>query len=329
MWQQAASEGVSVFVAAGDGSAAGCDNFDSSPYADVGIAANGLGSTPYNVATGGTDFLDTVRGQNSTYWSKTNTATGKSAKSYVPEMPWDDSCAGSILFQYFGYTNGIDFCNSAVGQNFLNIVGGSGAPSFVYSKPSWQAGTIGNPNDGKRDLPDVSLFASNGFWNHAIIFCMSDASEGGVPCDYSVPTDVFFNSAGGTSFTAPQFASIQALINQKAGGRQGNPAPVYYELAKKQWGTASHPNAGELAQCNGSNNANTISSTCIYHDVTAGSNDVPCSGPVNCYDPSPAEYGILSTSDTSAQPAYQAHPGWDFTTGLGSLTVTNVVNNWP
>jgi hypothetical protein len=32
---------------------------------------------------------------------------------------------------------------------------------------------------------------------------MSDAAQGGVPCNYSSPTDVFFNSAGGTSFTAP------------------------------------------------------------------------------------------------------------------------------
>jgi subtilase family serine protease len=243
-------------------------------------------------------------------------------------MPWDDSCASSILFQYFGYTNGIAFCNSALGQNWLDVIGGSGAPSFVYSKPSWQTGVVGIPNDGKRDLPDVSLFASNGFWNHAILFCMSDTAEGGAPCDYSVPVDAFFNSAGGTSFTAPQFASIQALINQKAGGRQGNPDPVFYALAKQQWGTASHPNGSELAQCNASE-GNAICTSCIFHDVTAGNNDVPCYGTNNCYDPSPADYGILSTSNTSPQPAYQAHTGWDFTTGLGSVNVTNLVNNWP
>jgi hypothetical protein len=59
---------------------------------------------------------------------------------------------------------------------------------------------------------------------------MSDVSEGGAPCDYTVAVDAFDNSAGVTSFTAPQFARIQALINQKAGGPQGNAAPIYYLL---------------------------------------------------------------------------------------------------
>ncbi len=72
-------------MAAGDGAAAGCDDFDTSPYAVGGIAVNGLASTPYNFATGGTDFADTANGTISTYWSNTNTATGKSAKSYIPE----------------------------------------------------------------------------------------------------------------------------------------------------------------------------------------------------------------------------------------------------
>ena len=328
LWQQAASEGVSVFVSSGDGSAAGCDDFDNSPYAEVGIAANGLGSTPYNVSTGGTDFLDTFEGANSTYWSKSNSATGKSAKSYVPEMPWEDSCGSSILFTYYGYSNGVDFCNSAIGMNFLDIVGGSGAPSFVYAKPYWQQNIPGMPVNGKRNLPDISLFASNAFWFHAILFCMSDPTEGGTPCKYSVPADAFFNSAGGTSFTAPQFASIQALINQKAGGAQGNPDPIFYNLYRAEFGTSSSPNNHALAACNATD-GNTISSSCIFHDVTVGSIDVPCYGTNNCYDPSGAEYGVLSTSDSSLQPAYPAHTGWDFATGLGSVNVANLVNSWP
>lgn len=324
LWQQAASEGVSVFVAAGDGAAAGCDNFDNSPYAIAGIAANSLASTPHDVATGGTDFLDTVEGKNSTYWSTSNSSTRESAKSYIPEMPWDDSCGSTILADYYGYSNIYTFCNSATGQNFLNIVGGSGAPSFVYSKPYWQQNIYGIPNDGKRDLPDISLFASNAFWNHAIVFCMSDPSEGGVPCNYSVPVDVFYNSAGGTSFTAPQFASIQALINQKAGAPQGNPDPIYYDLYRSEFST----NASKLTQCDATK-GNAIGSSCMFHDITVGSNSVPCYGTVNCYDPNPADYGILSTSDKHLDPAYLAQTGWDFTTGLGSINVANIVNNWP
>ncbi len=324
LWQQAASEGVSVFVAAGDGSAAGCDDFDTAPYSEYGIAANGLASTPYNVATGGTDFLDTFENENSTYWSKSNTATGKSAKSYVPEMPWDDSCGSTILAEYYGYSNVLTFCNTSLGQNWLNIVGGSGAPSFVYSKPYWQNNIPGIPSDGKRDLPDISLFASNAFWFHAILLCMSDPAEGGVPCDYSVPADAFYNSAGGTSFTAPQFASIQALINQKAGGPQGNPDSIYYDLYRSEF----NGNKWNLEQCDATK-GNGIGSACMFHDVTVGSNSVPCYGTNNCYDPNPADYGILSTSDKHFDPAYLAKSGWDFTSGLGSINIANVVNNWP
>jgi subtilase family serine protease len=323
MWQQAAAEGASVFIAAGDGGPAGCDSFDTATYAQNGIAANGLGSTPYNVATGGTDFLDTAEGISSAYWSASNTATGKSAKSYVPEMPWDDSCASNILFEFAGYKDGITFCNSTVGGNFLNIVGGSGAPSFVYAKPYWQVNTPGNPNDGKRDLPDISLFASNGFWNHAILFCMSDVAQGGTPCNYKVPTDAFFNSAGGTSFSAPQFASIQALINQKTGGPQGNPNPVYYDLARNEYNVPSM-----LTLCNATR-GNAVSANCVFHDVTVGNNNVPCYGTNNCYTPSGATYGLLSTSDATFNVAYGAHTGWDFATGLGSINVTNLVGMWP
>src|SRR5579884_946089 len=177
------------------------------------------------------------------------------------------------------------------------------------------------PADKKRDLPDVSLFASNGFYNHAILFCMSDAPEGGTPCKYSTPIDAFFNSAGGTSFTAPQFASIQALINQKA-GRQGNPAHGYYALASAQYGTPTKPDNFGLTSCS-ANKGNTVGATCYFQDVTLGNNDVPCFGTNNCFLPNGNSYGVLSTSDKKEQIAYPAAAGWDFATGLGTPNVTN------
>lgn len=330
LWQQAAGEGVSVFIAAGDGGAAGCDNFDAPApnYASQGIAANGLGSTPWNLATGGTDFLDTFKNQISEYWNPTNTAAGASAKSYVPEMPWNTTCASTELFEFFGYTDSLTFCNSSTGSNFLDVGGGSGAPSIIYAKPYWQKGTVGIPNDGVRDLPDVSLFASNALWQHDILFCMSDVAQGGAPCNYTNGTDTLFNSAGGTSFTAPQLASIQALIDQKAGGAQGNPAPIYYSLAKTEFGTSSSPNHSALAACNASK-GNAISSSCSFHDITVGNNAVPCYGKVNCYGSSAVDYGVLSTSDVHFNEAYGSKVGWDFTTGLGTINVTNIVNRWP
>jgi subtilase family serine protease len=157
---------------------------------------------------------------------------------------------------------------------------------------------------------------------------MSDKAEGGYPCDYSNGTDTLNNSAGGTSFTAPQFASIQALINQKAGGPQGNPNPIFYKLAKAEFGSAYHPDRHALWACNDTQ-TNGISASCIFHDVTLGNNVVPCYGTDNCYEPSAGLFGILSTSSLSPLEAYPAAAGWDFTTGLGSLNITNLVNSWP
>jgi len=226
------------------------------------------------------------------------------------------------------FSSGVAFCNDPVnGVFFQDVIGGSGAPSIIYSKPPWQRGTVGVPTDSKRDLPDVSLFSSNGFYGQAIVFCFSDASGGGTPCDYSVPLDVFNNSAGGTSFAAPQFASIQALINQKAGARQGNPNPVFYQLHRNEFGTGASPNPANLAACNATR-GNMVSSACIFHDVTLGNNDVPCFGPNNCFPQSATLVGVLSKSNTALQVAYPAARGWDFTSGLGSVNVTNLVNMW-
>jgi subtilase family serine protease len=328
LWQQAALEGVSVIVASGDGGAAGCDDFNTERWAVSGIQANGLASTPYNLAVGGTDFLDTSENANSLYWSTTNGPGGKSAKSYVPETAWNDSCAGSVLFTFARFGSGIDFCNSGIGLNFLDILASGGAPSFIYAKPLWQKVVYGVPSDGVRDTPDVSLFGSNGFWNHAILFCMSDPKQGGVPCDYSKPVNTLNNSAGGTSFTAPQFASIQALINQKTAARQGNPAPIYYVLAAFEYGLPSLPNKTGQAYCNASLGIG-VSPLCGFHDVTSGNIDVPCFGTNNCYGSSSTTYGVLSTSDTTLSVAYPATPAWDFATGLGSINVTNIVSVWP
>ena len=328
LWQQAAGEGVSVFVSTGDNGPAGCDDFNTALAATTGIAANALASTPYNVATGGTDFLDVAEGSINTYWSTTNDPVGRSAKSYIPESPWNDSCANSVLITYLGATSAAQFCNSTTGEGLLDIVAGSGAPSFVYAKPSWQKGIIGIPSDGHRDLPDVSLFASNGFWGHAILYCMSDTTQGGYACDFTQPINTFFNEAGGTSFTAPQFASIQALINQKAGAPQGNPDPILYDLARLEYGSAADPNTSQLKACN-SNLGNGVASTCIFNDVTTGNITVPCYGANDCYGSTLNDYGILSRSDDKLLQAYPTKTGWDFATGLGSINVTNLVNAWP
>ncbi len=335
-YQQAASEGVSVFVSSGDEGAASCDA--NAANATHGIGVSGFTSTPYNVSVGGTDFGDTYAGTDTTYWNATNKATYGSAKSYVPEIPWNDSCASVLIATTEGYSQtygSTGFCNSILGEAFfLATSSGSGGPSGCatgspavsgvvggtcagWPKPSWQL-LVGNPSDGVRDIPDVSLFAANGIWGHYYPFCWSDIANGGAPCT-GAPDN--WAGAGGTSFASPIMAGIQALVNQKTGARQGNPNSVYYRLAASEYGASGDPS------CN-STLGNAAGSSCIFYDVTQGDMDVNCTGAHNCYRPS-GTYGVLSTSTSSYQPAYGATTGWDFATGIGSVNAANLVNNWP
>src|SRR5208283_254510 len=96
LWEQAAAQGITVAIAAGDTGPAGCDPYANDPdpnAANQGLNVSGTASTPYNVAVGGTDFDSSLA--MSTFWSATNAAnTEESALGYIPEVPWDDSkCA--------------------------------------------------------------------------------------------------------------------------------------------------------------------------------------------------------------------------------------------
>jgi hypothetical protein len=259
-----------------------------------------------------------------------------SAKSYVPEIPRNDSCASALIATSNGYATtygSAGFCNSATGEeNYLGVAGGSGGPSRCatgtpatagvvsgtckgYAKPSWQV-IFGNPNDSVRDLPDVSLFAANGIWGHAYVYCDSDTADGG-SCS-GAPDN--WSQAGGTSFASPIVAGIQALIDQKNGGKQGNPNVTYYKLAAAEYGSTGSKT------CN-STLGKRASKSCVFYDVTQGDNDVVCTGANNCYLPS-GTYGVLSTKDTAYAPAYKTGKGWDFATGIGTINVTNLVNAW-
>ena len=347
-YQQAVAEGVSVFVAAGDSGATGCD--DNAAAGTDGIGVSAFASTVYNVAVGGTDFGDTYAQTNSTYWNATNTPTYGSAKSYIPEIPWNDSCASALVAAFFGFSQtygATGFCNnSTVGKSLHSTTAGSGGPSGCatgtpvapdtaavggscagWPKPSWQS-IFGNPNDGVRDTPDVSLFAANGLWSHYYVFCWSDTAAGGAACTGDPST---WSGAGGTSFASPIMAAIQSLVDQKSGSRQGNPNPVYYQLASTEYGPTGN------SSCD-SSKGNAIATTCIFNDVTLGDMDVNCSffdktHIYNCYDPGGTStnrlMGALSTSNSSYSPAFGTTRGWDFATGIGSVNAANLVSNWP
>jgi subtilase family serine protease len=331
-YQQAVAEGVSLFVSSGDEGAVSCDA--NEPFAENGINVSGFTSTPYDVSVGGTDFYDTAQGTSSKYWSKSNSATLTSALSYVPEKTWNNSCADSTVLTFEGAKEAYGatgFCNVYPGYEFVTTASGSGGPSSVYLKPTWQ-NVAGMPVDTSRDIPDVSMFASNGFWNHALLFCDSDPAEFGVACNYSNPTDAVYNSAGGTSFASPALAGIFTIITQKY-GRQGNANPGFYKLAANEYGTQT--TAKNASGCD-STKGSAIGSTCVFNDVTQGNIDVPCIY-TNCFDwnavPNPpfvhvTYFGALSLDSTQFTSAYPTTAGWDFATGLGSVNALNLFNSW-
>lgn len=340
-YAQAVAEGASVFVSSGDQGASQCDR---AAFATHGIGASGFASTPYDVAVGGTDFGDVYAHSTTTYWNQTTSSVPPygSALSYIPEVPWNSSCAG-VLTALFAtgspVTYGANgFCNSGLANSLglIETANGSGAPSGCatghtsvsgvvsgtcrgYAKPSWQK-AFGVPADKVRDTPDVSLFSSFFPWGHGY-FVRYCETPGSGSCF------TFFGS-GGTSFASPIWAGIQALVNHSQisvgnpDGRQGNPNPVYYALANAEYATSSG-----RAACN-SSLGNAAGSSCTFYDVTLGDIDVPCSGTHNCYRTT-GSLGVLSTSNSKYIPAYGTTKGYDLATGIGTVNAVNLINNWP
>jgi subtilase family serine protease len=149
IWQQAAAQGMSVFVASGDAGAAGCDAPTEST-ATGGLAVNAVCSSPYSTCVGGTQFSADVANP-ATYWSATNAgSTLASALGYIGEAVWNQS--GTTL-----YSSG-------------------GGASRYFAKPAWQL-SVGVPSDGVRDVPDVALNASSA--HDAYLIVSSDGHPNG------------------------------------------------------------------------------------------------------------------------------------------------------
>ena len=244
LWQQAAAQGMSVVVASGDSGSAMCDESKATTAAR-GLGVNGLASTPYNVAVGGTRFNE--NGSYETYWSRTNNIfTLSSARGYIPETVWND---------------GKDF-------GLPGLWSTGGGVSVFWTKPSWQVG-LGVPPADHRYLPDISLSAS-GHDGYVI-------RQGGLQV------------VSGTSASAPAFAGIMAMINQMTGQANGNPNTRLYAIANQ------FPS--------------------IFHDITTGSNAVPCAaGSMDCPN------GLTT--------GYPATPGFDLATGWGSVDAYALAHAW-
>ncbi|MGA8631377.1 MAG: Ig-like domain repeat protein, partial [Terracidiphilus sp.] len=293
LWEQAAAQGQTVVVSAGDyGQVPGEEYFFTGGY--IGPAVSGLASTPWNIAAGGTDFYyaDYASGapSASTFWNATNDPVTKgSLKARLPEQVWNDP------FGLDSISNGLERGELAAGgggaSNCSSSTNLTNPCVSGYAKPAWQSGP-GVPADGVRDIPDVSLFASNGANYSGFAICDYEGS-----CTPDASGNFGVDIIGGTSASAPAFAAIMALVDQK-NGRQGQADTVLYPLAQQK--------------------------PAAFHDITLGGNwDICVQGDSDC---TLNVDGLGATAGEST--VYSATPGYDLASGLGSVDASQLVNNW-
>lgn len=281
--QQAAAQGQTVLAASGDDGSTDCflgTGNTTAPLAEQqSVAVDYPASSPYVTGMGGTEVSSSNSDyltSGTAYWTASNgNDVISSALQYLPEMAWNDDAANC----------GATDCLSSSG----------GGASTLFTKPSWQTGVAGIPSDGKRDVPDLAIYASPGFPGY--LFCTSDSSawvSGQAASCNSGFRDTATGDltvAGGTSFGAPIFAGMVAIINQKAGysAGQGLINTTLYKLAADSSTYAS-----------------------AFHDVTTGNNDCTAGSP----------YCASTTG-------FAAGTGYDQVTGLGSMDASNLAGAWP
>ena len=206
LFQQAAGEGISVFVSSGDSGASGCDTHgDAPPPANPAPnSPNYICSSSYATCVGGTEFNDL--GEPSTYWSSSNGADGITALGYIPEGAWNEPL-------------------DSISHPQVNASGG-GVSSFIAT-PSWQTGAGVPAANAGRYTPDIAFSAAGHDGYFACFEAAGNSCVAGSNGSYS------FEYFYGTSASTPSMAGIAALLNQSKGGAQGNLNPQLYQLAAR------------------------------------------------------------------------------------------------
>lgn len=272
--EQGASQGQSIIVASGDDGSTSCYGTSGlTTTQQQALAVSYPASSAYVTALGGTEFsADDVASSNTTYWeSASGSDVISSALSYIPEVVWNDDSSSSGL--------------SATG----------GGVSTFAVRPSWQTGVTGIPSGSYRLVPDISLSSSPN--NAGYLYCSSDSTSTGITgsCSngFRDSSNTYLTVAGGTSFAAPVFAGMLAIVNQKTNSAtgQGLINKTLYTLA-----------------------ADSTAYATAFHDITTGTN--ACTA------------GSTYCSSAGAS-AYAATTGYDEATGLGSIDFYNLLTLWP
>jgi hypothetical protein len=377
LWQTASTEGIAVFVSSGDAGAASCDDggdAGGNPYsAQYGLSVNGLASTPYNTAVGGTDFnwcslASTAECTAAPYWNAANATNGSSVKGYIPEVPWNDTCASPLALGYLeeqatalsvtGVADAESACNFADNTSstgslayFVDTVGaGGGASGCVLNDGNDVSSCVSSTNNTTGTNGSIPLF-NDGWpkpgWQTGI---------SGIPADgvRDLPDLSFFASDGFLSSSAylicvsssaacTYTTSAEPTAQEVGGTSVASPAMagVMALIDQKAGAAQGSPNAELYKLAATENYANcsaeksTTGNGCLFNDIDSGTIAMPCDYGAEVGNP--AQTGIqspncavLATRDTvGILQGYAAGAGFDLATGLGSLNVANVVTAWP
>lgn len=282
---QAAAQGQTVVAASGDAGSTDCfGNSRLTVQQQQALAVDYPASSPNVSGVGGTEISQAnpaYETQGGVYWEKSNGSSDipTSLTEPVPEQAWNEDKT----------------CASFAGQGAGPICSGGGGASMLFARPAWQTGVPGIPAGGQRDVPDVALAAS--IFNPGYLLCTSDQSAwqqnqvGSCSSGFRDAVTGDLTAAGGTSFAAPIFAGMMAIVNQRQAYVTGSGLanPSLYQLAVDGATYAS-----------------------AFHDIATGGNQ--CSA------------GSTYCQGTTG---FAATAGYDLATGLGTIDLFHLAAAWP
>lgn len=364
LWKTAAGSGISVFVATGDSGAPACDqggDAGGTPYlAEYGLSVSGLATTPDITAVGGTDF--NWGSSASPYWNSSNATNGSSAKGYMPEIPWNDTCTNPLLLTNLqdlasqikkaglgsptSPTDAQSACkfiadwyqtianNTSPSENLSFLLDTVGAGGGISSCTTSDGMTVGSCSGGYAQpawQTGVSGIPSGG--KRAIPDVSFLASNGFLGSAYLICV----TSAGSTCAYPTTSANGLATFLEIGGTSAATPAMAgVMALINQKAGSAQGNASPELyrlasqqtwANCN-SNGSSLPAAGCYFNDITSGTIAMPCDNGLTGTKNSPDCTVKTSSDSVGVLSGYGATTAFDPATGLGSLNVANVVNHW-
>ncbi len=291
VWEQAAAQGISVVVTSGSAGAAGCD---------VGTDGNGVALASHGLAVNGyaSTPYNTAVGSSDFYYGPNGAVSLTNLGGFLQYWSEDNSsytsAKGYIPEQPFNVSNQ---ANNQIQFDPSVIASGGGVSNPAFTTPAISAvahSNIGQPSYQSAVAPQIS-FRGRVVPDVSIFGAFPANGSTYILC--ILATDCVGGSPdGGLAYNGVLSPNVSvgafggiAALIVQAKGVQGNLNPNLYAAS-------ATPGA--------------------FHDIVNGNNQVQCvAGSPDCV-------GGYTTG-------YQALPGFDAASGLGSADVANLINAWP